>query len=146
MMGQRDPRRLVAVGLALAALIGSMALPGHRAAAAQRVQISYWYGIGGELGKVVQTMVARFNATPPTTWPELAADAKKLTHGSGANKVYGFNPLVDWWPWESYTLSAGGQFFNQDATQATFDGDAALAPLRIQQSLVKSGYAKVNTG
>jgi sn-glycerol 3-phosphate transport system substrate-binding protein len=257
MMGQREPRRLVAVGLALAALIGSMALPGHRAAAAQRMQISYWYGIGGELGKVVQTMVARFNAThptihvsadfqgsysgggpeqqkllaaiasgavpdmaqmevnsigqfaasgallpidslmkksagdapgaflpglllsgrykgvqyglpfnrsvpilyynaamfqaahiahPPTTWLELAADARKLTHGSGANKVYGFNPLVDWWPWESYTLSAGGQFFNQDATQATFDSDAALAPLRIQQSLVKSGYAKVNTG
>jgi hypothetical protein len=41
MMGQRDPRRLVAVGLALATLIGSMPLPDHRAAAAQRVQISY---------------------------------------------------------------------------------------------------------
>lgn len=84
--------------------------------------------------------------TPPTTWAELATDARKVASGSGLNRVYGFNPLVDWWPWESYTLSAGGQFFNSSATQATFANTVALAPLTIQQQLVKDGVAKVNVG
>lgn len=250
-------KRALAAGLIAAGVLGTAALPAQRAAAAQPVQITYWYGIGGVLGKVVQTMVARFNAThpgiavtaafqgsysgggpeqqklltaivsgavpdmaqmevnsigqfaasgallpldslmkqsrvdsadafqpgmlfsgqykgkqyglpfnrsvpilyynagmfkaahisgAPRTWPELAQDAARLTHGSGLTKVYGFNPLVDWWPWESYTLSAGGQFFNKAGTAAAFDQAAAVAPLAIQQSLVRSGAAKINTG
>ncbi len=250
-------RRTLVGGLATLLLLGATGLPARPAAAAQPVHITYWYGIGGQLGKVVQAMVAQFNAShagihvtaefqgsysgggpeqqkllaaiasggvpdmaqmevnsigqfaasgallpldslmkastvdtlssflpglllsgryngrqygvpfnrsvpvmyyntalfkaagisgAPRTWTELATDATKLTHGSGSSKVYGFNPLVDWWPWESYTLSAGGSFFNKDASQATFDASAALEPLRIQQRLVKAGVAKVNTG
>lgn len=85
-------------------------------------------------------------AYPPKTWSQLAADAKKLAHGSGDNRVYGFNPLVDWWPWESYTLSSGGKFFSKNASQALFDSKAALAPLVIQQNLVREHDAKINTG
>ena len=254
--GRLGRMRPLAAGLVLSTLLGA-SIPHRPVAAAQPVQVTFWYGIGGALGKVLQTMVTQFNAShpgikvvaqfqgsysgggpeqqkllqaiasgavpdiaqmevnsigqfaasgallpldslmkgsavdsptsflpgmllsgrfngaqdglpfnrsvpvlyynsamfaaagiakPPTTWTELGVDAKKLAHGSGSNKVYGFNPLVDWWPWESYTLSSGGAFFNANATQATFASPAALAPLTIQQGLVKGGYAKINTG
>jgi sn-glycerol 3-phosphate transport system substrate-binding protein len=250
-------QRTLATGLATALTLGAVVTTGRPAAAAQPTQVTYWYGIGGALGKVVQTMVGQFNAShpsvhvtaqfqgsysgggpeqqkllaaiasgavpdmaqmevnsigqfaasgallpldsflkkssvdapsgflpglllsgqykgvqyglpfnrsvpilyynaamlkaagiasAPTTWTTLAADARKLAHGSGSSKVYGFNPLVDWWPWESYTLSAGGAFFSKDGTQAAFDSKTALAPLAIQQDLVKAGVAKINTG
>lgn len=80
---------------------------------------------------------------PPTTWPQLAKDAKLLTHGSGKNKVYGFDVLPDWWPWESWTLSTGAKILNSSKTKALFDTAQAVQPLVIQQQLVKEGYAKV---
>jgi sn-glycerol 3-phosphate transport system substrate-binding protein len=83
---------------------------------------------------------------PPKTWPELAQDAMKLTHGSGSNKVYGFMPIVDWWFWESYTLSACGHILNANRTQALFAQPVCLKPLEIQQDLVKQGYAQVISG
>ncbi len=84
--------------------------------------------------------------SPPATWPELAKDAKLLTHGSGKNKVYGFDVLPDWWPWESWTLSSGGKILNAAKNKALFDSAQAVAPMVIQQQLVKEGYAKVYAG
>lgn len=85
-------------------------------------------------------------SNPPTNWTELMADAKKLTHGSGKSKVYGFEPLVDWWPWEYSVWSGGGQILNSGGTQATFATPAATKILTDWQTLVKGGYATVETG
>lgn len=83
---------------------------------------------------------------PPTTWTELAADARKLTTGSGNSKVYGFEPLVDWWPWEASVWSGGGHILSSDLSKATFDSPQATQILSTWQQLIKSGYAMVETG
>lgn len=83
---------------------------------------------------------------PPKTWDELAVDAKKLTTGSGSSKVYGYGPLVDWWPWESEVWSSGSEILSADGSQATFNTAAADRVIGLQQSLVKNGYALVETG
>ncbi len=84
--------------------------------------------------------------SPPTTWSQLAQDAKQLTHGQGSHKVYGFNVLADWWPWESWTLSSGGKIFNASGTKALFAQPQALRPMEIQQALLREGYANVHSG
>jgi sn-glycerol 3-phosphate transport system substrate-binding protein len=83
---------------------------------------------------------------PPKTWDELAADAKKLTSGSGSSKVYGYGPLVDWWPWESMVWSSGSEILSSDMQKATFNTPELDRVLSLQQSLVKSGDAYVETG
>jgi sn-glycerol 3-phosphate transport system substrate-binding protein len=83
---------------------------------------------------------------PPTTWAELQSDAKKLTQGSGDAKVYGFEPLVDWWPWEYSVWSGGGDILSSDLSKATFDSPSANHILSMEQALVKQGYATVESG
>ncbi len=83
---------------------------------------------------------------PPTTWQQLAADAKKLTHGSGASKVYGYEPIVQWWQWESEVLSNGGKIFNHAGTKALFATPQAELGTLIQYQLLKDGYARANSG
>lgn len=85
-------------------------------------------------------------AHPPTNWTELSVDAAKLTHGVGNNKVYGFEPLVDWWPWEYAVESSGGTILNASDTKATFGQANALGILNAEDQLVKQGYATVETG
>lgn len=85
-------------------------------------------------------------AGPPTTWDEVAADAKKLTSGSGSSKVYGYGPLVDWWPWEYSVWSSGGHILSSDRTKATFDSTQSTHILSVWQQLVKNGYGLVETG
>lgn len=85
-------------------------------------------------------------SAPPSTWTELQADAQKLTKGSGSNKVYGFEPLVDWWPWEYSVWSGGGHILSSNLANATFNSPAATHILSMEQSMVKSGYAKVESG
>lgn len=82
----------------------------------------------------------------PTTWAQVATDAAKLTSGSGKSKVYGFEPLVDWWPWEYSVWSGGGQILNSTNTQATFATPAATQILSDWQAMVKNGTATVETG
>lgn len=94
-----------------------------------------------------ETMFKQAGITnPPTTWAEVAADAQKLTHGSGKSKVYGFEPLVDWWPWEYSVWSGGGSILNSSNTKATFATPAATRILTDWQNMVKSGDATVETG
>ena len=85
-------------------------------------------------------------SAPPTTWTELQADAKKLTAGSGTAKVYGFGPLVDWWPWEYSVWSGGGHILSSDMTKATFDSPAATNILSMESQLVSGGYALAESG
>ncbi len=85
-------------------------------------------------------------SSPPTTWAELMTDAKKLTHGSGSNKVYGFEPLVDWWPWEYTVWSSGGNILSSNGKSAAFDKPNALGILKDEFKLVQSGEATVETG
>lgn len=85
-------------------------------------------------------------ANPPATWSQLAFDAKKLTKGGGNHKVYGFEPLVDWWPFEASVWSGGGHIMSANRSQATFATAAGERILTMEQQLVKSGYAKVQTG
>ncbi|RIV26094.1 ABC transporter substrate-binding protein [Alicyclobacillaceae bacterium I2511] len=85
-------------------------------------------------------------AHPPTNWTEMSMDAAKLTHGSGNSKVYGFEPLVDWWPWEYAVESSGGTILNASGTKATFGQANALGILNAEDQLVKQGDATVETG
>lgn len=85
-------------------------------------------------------------ANPPKTWDDLAVDAHKLTAGSGASKVYGYGPLVDWWPFESMVWSSGSQLMNSSLTKATFNTASADRVLQLQQDLVKNGDALVESG
>lgn len=83
---------------------------------------------------------------PPTTWQQLAVDAQKLTHGSGKTKVYGFDPVVQWWQWESQVLSNGGKIFNANDTKALFDTPRAELGTQIIYNLLKQGYSKAFAG
>lgn|GEM_PF-672168 len=83
---------------------------------------------------------------PPTTWDQVVADAKILTKGSGSSKVYGYGPLVDWWPWESMVWSSGGDILSSDLKKATFATPELTHILTLQQSMVTNGDALVETG
>ncbi len=85
-------------------------------------------------------------AAPPATWAQLMVDAKKLTKGSGHSKVYGFEPLVDWWPWEASVWSGGGHILSKNLSQAEFASPAATRIISMEQTLLKQGYAEVQTG
>ena len=94
-----------------------------------------------------KTMFAKAGIqNPPKTWTQLVADAKKLTKGSGSSKVYGYGPLVDWWPWESMVWSSGSHILSANGTSAAFNTPSLNHILSMQQSLVKSGDALVETG
>jgi multiple sugar transport system substrate-binding protein len=80
--------------------------------------------------------------SPPTTWDELQADAKKLTN-SGAGQQ-GFGVITNWaagsiHPFLSLAASNGGSFLNKDkdAAALTSSNDQAVAQLYAQ--LVKDG-------
>ena len=83
---------------------------------------------------------------PPKTWADLQADAAKLTSGSGSGKVYGFGPLVDWWPWEASVWSGGGSILNSGLSKADFATPAGEHVLSIEQQIVKNGNGLVETG
>lgn len=78
----------------------------------------------------------------PTTWAQLAADAKKLTK----NGVYGF--YVPWgtaewtvWTWEAMLWSEGGQFLNASNTHAEFDSPQGISALNVWVNMLKQHIA-----
>ncbi|QQE79825.1 ABC transporter substrate-binding protein [Alicyclobacillus sp. SO9] len=94
-----------------------------------------------------ETMFKKAGITnPPKTWNDVITDAKKLTKGSGSSKVYGYGPLVDWWPWESMVWSSGSKILSSDGKTAAFNTPELNHILSMQQSLVKSKDALVETG
>ncbi|UOF91639.1 ABC transporter substrate-binding protein [Fodinisporobacter ferrooxydans] len=83
----------------------------------------------------------------PKTWDDVAKDAKLLTKKeNGKTTVYGFEPVNQWWFFESLVWSGGGQLMNQGLTQATFDTPAAEAGMKAWQQMKKDGVLTVQTG
>ncbi|WP_157887438.1 extracellular solute-binding protein [Frondihabitans sp. PAMC 28766] len=78
------------------------------------------------------------SATTPLTPDQFAADAKKLTSGSGKTKIYGSSPL-----WYLGWLTAeGGSEYNEAGTKCTFDSDAAVRAARlVGDSQAEDGFA-----
>lgn len=85
--------------------------------------------------------------TAPATWSQLAQDAKRLTVAkNGQTQVYGFEPVNQWWFFESLVWSNGGQLMNPSLTKATFDTPAAQAGMRLWQQMKNQGTLAANSG
>ncbi len=89
-------------------------------------------------------LVAKAGLTPadlPTTWSQLekvGAELTKDTNGDGTPDVYGYGfPSQAPWILEARTWQAGGEVFNKDNTQATFNSAAGQKVLANYQDLVK---------
>lgn len=85
-------------------------------------------------------------SAPPTTWAQVAQDAKRLTHGSGKTKIYGFSPLDQWWFWEVYTWESGSHIMNPSLTKCEFATPAAARIFQETINLVRQGDAVVQSG
>jgi multiple sugar transport system substrate-binding protein len=81
---------------------------------------------------------------PPTTWPQLEADAIKLSapakHQYGIYIPYGTNEWISY-DWESVLWSNGGQLVNSAGTKTTFDSPAGVAALTLWTNLVQKDHA-----
>ncbi len=83
----------------------------------------------------------------PTTWSQLEQDAKRLTvRKKGQTQVYGFEPVNQWWFFESLVWSNGGQLMNSSLTKATFATPAAQAGMQVWQQMKNQGTLMVNSG
>jgi multiple sugar transport system substrate-binding protein len=84
------------------------------------------------------------NAKAPTTWQEVADNAKKLTKHDKDDNItqYGiaFTKDAEWQvadPFLSLLFSNGGQYLASDLSKATFNSDAGVAALDAQVQLFK---------
>jgi ABC-type glycerol-3-phosphate transport system substrate-binding protein len=87
-------------------------------------------------------------SSPPKTWVQLAADAKKLTDPSA--KRWGFYvPMGDaeWisYDWEPVLWGDGGSLVNANQTKATFDSAAGVKALSTWVNLIRSEKAAPST-
>ena len=84
--------------------------------------------------------------TPPTTWDELTAAAKKLTtaNRSGVMIETAQNAYQNF-TWYPFLWSAGGEVINADWTASALRTDAAASAFDIWGQLVKRGYAPKKT-
>jgi multiple sugar transport system substrate-binding protein len=78
---------------------------------------------------------------PPATWPELEADAAKLTDPSAHR--YGFyvpTGEAEWisYDWEPVLWGDGGAFLNANQTKATFDSTAGVEALSTWVNMVRT--------
>jgi sn-glycerol 3-phosphate transport system substrate-binding protein len=85
-------------------------------------------------------------ATPPRTWPEVAAAAAKLTQDGAGGKVYGFMPINQWWFFQSMTWSAGGDILTPDQKHAAFATEQGAAGLKLWSDMIAKGHATIRTG
>jgi sn-glycerol 3-phosphate transport system substrate-binding protein len=83
----------------------------------------------------------------PKTWADVEADAKKLTKkDGGTTTVYGFEPVNEWWFFQSLVWSGGGQLMDDGLTKATFDTPQAEAGMKAWQKMKQEGVVSVHTG
>lgn len=99
---------------------------------------------GGDYGLVYNKdmFAAAGITTPPTTWAEVEADAKKLT----TNGRYGiYLPIgTGEWPvftWESMLWSAGGKLLNSDNSKVAFSSPEGVKALTTWSDLIKNKLA-----
>jgi ABC-type glycerol-3-phosphate transport system substrate-binding protein len=82
--------------------------------------------------------------SPPTTWAQVAADAKKLTDPS-AHRWGFYVPLGDaeWisYDWEPVLWGFGGSLLNANETKASFDSAAGVAALSTWVNMIKDKVA-----
>ncbi len=81
-------------------------------------------------------MLNEANVTPPQTWDEFKAAARKLTR----NGVYGFQIPIgtsEWtvWTWQCFLWQAGGEILTADKKQAAFNSASGIAALEFWKSL-----------
>ncbi len=87
-------------------------------------------------------MFAKAGVAEPTndwTWDDYMAAAKKLTSGSGRNKIYGSEWQKWWVPIADAVGGAGGSEYDQAGTKCTLTDPKSVAGLSFVQSLVKAG-------
>ncbi|MCU1528861.1 MAG: hypothetical protein JWP75_2624, partial [Frondihabitans sp.] len=82
-------------------------------------------------------------SSTPTTWAELAADAKKLTKGTTQYGMYLPIGTGEWpvFTWQSMLWGAGGDFLNADNTKVEFNSAAGVSALTAWTDMVKNGTA-----
>lgn len=82
---------------------------------------------------------------PPTTVAQFIADIKKLTHGSGKNKVYGFMDSggTDLWGLVPWISTFGGSVLSPDGKTANgyLNGPKTVKAITTLVNLSKAGYA-----
>lgn len=85
-------------------------------------------------------------ANPPQTWSQLKADAARLTGTFGGVQRVGFEPVDQWWFFESLVWSNGGHLMNRSLTRATFDTPQAAMGLALWQRMIQHRTAAVESG
>ncbi|MHB8626790.1 MAG: ABC transporter substrate-binding protein [Aggregatilineales bacterium] len=83
-------------------------------------------------------MAAAGIKAPPTTWDELAADAKAMT----TKDVPGFMTPSDPMRWLAWLYQAGGSLYDANATKMTVNSPEGLAAMKYWTDLYVNGYAK----
>src|SRR5579863_5039604 len=94
-----------------------------------------------------KTLFAQAHLTPPTpdwTWPQFAADARKLT--SPARKQFGTAYVTPGnedtvWHWEALLWEAGGSLLTPGNKQAAFDSPAGLESLSQLASMTLTDHS-----
>ncbi|MFF2754526.1 extracellular solute-binding protein [Psychrobacillus sp. NPDC058041] len=82
--------------------------------------------------------------TPPTTWDELAADAKVLTKEIDGKKVVGMgfeNGMGS--EFSLWVEQAGGKFVDEQQGKVLFNSDAGLNALTFINNMLKEGSARM---
>ncbi|MBS4201203.1 ABC transporter substrate-binding protein [Bacillus sp. FJAT-49732] len=82
--------------------------------------------------------------TPPTTWEELAADAKALTKEIDGKKVVGMgfeNGMGS--EFSMWVEQAGGEFVDEQQGKVLFNTDAGLDALTFINNMIKDGSARM---
>lgn len=77
--------------------------------------------------------------SPPTTWAQLIADAKKLTKPSQHIYGLGIDPAEPYWA--EFVYQAGGSIFNPAMTKLNLTTPAAVKGFTTYVNLYRDGYA-----
>lgn len=87
-------------------------------------------------------------SSPPSTWAQLATDAKKLTNGSHWGITFVPNNLPNGGVevWEAMLQEWGGTLTNASYSKLTFDSKQGIAPLQLLRSMVQNGSMHLSTG
>jgi multiple sugar transport system substrate-binding protein len=72
---------------------------------------------------------------PAWTWDAFVQVARKLTTGTGAGTIYGYNQSTWWVYLQPYVWSNGGDYLNKDRTGGAIDQPEAVEALQRMQDL-----------
>ena len=78
---------------------------------------------------------AELGLSPPTTWDELRAVARRATDRRGSETRWGFECPIDWWYWLALVGQAGGSVVSPEGVP-TLGGDAGVRAIELWQAMV----------